>query len=63
MGGFKMGPGQDDSSDGMPDFGGEKGMKNLFDSMFTKPRREHDPNRKVGRNDLYGPNPNQASNG
>jgi hypothetical protein len=41
--------------DGMPDFGAEKGMKNLFDSMFpANPRREHHPNRKVGKNELYG---------
>jgi hypothetical protein len=48
-------PGGEDNDNGMPDFGGEKGMKNLFDSMFTpKPRREDDPNRKVGKKDLYG---------
>jgi hypothetical protein len=42
--------------DGMPDFGAEKGMANVFESMFDfkKPRRENDPNRKVGRDALYG---------
>lgn len=42
-----------DGMDGLPDFGGEKGMKNVFDSFFpAKPRRESDPKRKVGRDEL-----------
>jgi len=46
-------PEQDGTTDGMPDFGAQKGMKDLFDSLSTKPRKERDPNRKVGRNHLY----------
>lgn len=47
--------GEDETPEGFPDFGGEKGMKSLFDSfMPASPRRESDPNRKVGKNELYG---------
>lgn len=44
-----MGNPEQDGTGGMPDFGGEKGMKDVYDSLFQKPRREHDPRRKVGR--------------
>lgn len=38
--------------------GGEQGRFGAYEDflggLFPKPRRENDPNRKVGRKDLYG---------
>lgn len=53
--GFNMGPEQD-GTEGM-----DPTAKKISDTvegfasqLFGKPRREHDQNRKVGRDDLYG---------
>lgn len=49
--------GENEVPEGFPPIGGgEKGMMNVFESLF--PRKEHHPNRKVGKKDLYGKGPN-----